>query len=597
MNTTSKTTDIASMDVVEAGSVGRSNDLAHRDSDNVVTNRSAPRGLSPAMLALCVLEVLLLLGVFAAYGGTPPPDVNEAHYLAKAKHFWDPSWCAGDLFLESAEAHWLFYVTFGWLNQFFSLDAVAWIGRVSVWIGIASAWGYLARSISSYPGSILFSGIAWLLLLHHTHLSGEWVIGGIEAKGPAFVLVLVGIARVVRGDWMTCWWYWGFATAFHVLAGGWTIAIALIAWTLVEFRASTHKVQSLKTLAFGLLPALGVSLIGIVPALGLERGIDPEVVSLARFTYVFGRLPHHLVFSQFDPVRMFSFLSLMLVWVMLLGTTRCDRKLGIVQCLAFASLLLSAVGIGLDRAVVWGAPAESVAGLLRFYWFRTADVIVPLAVALLAMKGLESLPTWPVAFRKLFTPSLALLCIALIATIVQQRGDGRPRADQQTLPNDPDQASSQQILDDWKRVGRWFRESTAVDAKALTLREQQTFKWYAQRAEVVNWKDVPQDARGLITWMQRYAEIYQEAYDQNALSGSRGGLMIYSDAALRGFGKEHGADYLVVPRYQVFLRAQSGVPTELPILYPEKNSSGDFEPSFFVVLDLKPLNTRSEEQD
>lgn len=46
--------------------------------------------------------------------GWPPPDANEAHYLAKARHYWDAGWCADDFFLNSANAHVTFYWTFGW---------------------------------------------------------------------------------------------------------------------------------------------------------------------------------------------------------------------------------------------------------------------------------------------------------------------------------------------------------------------------------------------------------------------------------------------------------------------------------------------------
>ncbi|MEZ6107768.1 MAG: hypothetical protein R3B96_17035 [Pirellulaceae bacterium] len=73
--------------------------------NNAVTS---DRSVRRWMLVIGLLEVAALLVLFAWYGGTPPPDVNEAHYLAKAKHFWQPDWCSGDLFL--GEAHWAFYV-------------------------------------------------------------------------------------------------------------------------------------------------------------------------------------------------------------------------------------------------------------------------------------------------------------------------------------------------------------------------------------------------------------------------------------------------------------------------------------------------------
>lgn len=46
------------------------------------------------------LEVLLIVAVFAAQAGWPAPDVNEPHYLGKAKHYWNHAWAPGDFFFE-----------------------------------------------------------------------------------------------------------------------------------------------------------------------------------------------------------------------------------------------------------------------------------------------------------------------------------------------------------------------------------------------------------------------------------------------------------------------------------------------------------------
>ena len=54
-------------------------------------------------LAGRLAEVFLILLVFFVAVGDPPPHVNEAHYVGRLKHFWNPSWCAGDLFLESTD--------------------------------------------------------------------------------------------------------------------------------------------------------------------------------------------------------------------------------------------------------------------------------------------------------------------------------------------------------------------------------------------------------------------------------------------------------------------------------------------------------------
>src|SRR5687767_7341576 len=93
------------------------------------------------------MELVWLLAVFFLFAGSPPPDVGEAHYLAKAKHYWQPNWVAGDLFLESADAHGVFYWTFGWVTQFLSLEASAWLGRAITWLLLAWSWRRLSWSL------------------------------------------------------------------------------------------------------------------------------------------------------------------------------------------------------------------------------------------------------------------------------------------------------------------------------------------------------------------------------------------------------------------------------------------------------------------
>ncbi|MGB1817581.1 MAG: hypothetical protein ACPHJ3_19605, partial [Rubripirellula sp.] len=46
-------------------------------------------------------EVILLVGLFFVYAGDSAPMVNEAHYLVKAKNYWDPAWCSQDMFVSS----------------------------------------------------------------------------------------------------------------------------------------------------------------------------------------------------------------------------------------------------------------------------------------------------------------------------------------------------------------------------------------------------------------------------------------------------------------------------------------------------------------
>ena len=55
------------------------------------------------LAAFFLVECFFVACLFSIYAGSRVPEVNESHYWTKAKHFWDPSFASGDLFLASAD--------------------------------------------------------------------------------------------------------------------------------------------------------------------------------------------------------------------------------------------------------------------------------------------------------------------------------------------------------------------------------------------------------------------------------------------------------------------------------------------------------------
>src|SRR5688572_13011991 len=194
-----------------------------------------PRAIDPPSPAtssprLAAFEITWIFLIFFLYAGSLPPDVGESHYLVKARHYWQPEWCAGDLFLESRDAHPTFYWTFGWVTRFCSLEATAWIGRIVTWMLLAWSWQRLSWALIPRPLASLLTAGLLLFFLHNFHLAGEWIVGGVEAKGFAYVLVFLSLEAIAKNRWRAALLLAGAAGAFHVLVGGWLAVTIGLAW-------------------------------------------------------------------------------------------------------------------------------------------------------------------------------------------------------------------------------------------------------------------------------------------------------------------------------------------------------------------------------
>ncbi len=198
-----------------------------------------------------MVEIALIFLIFFIHAAWPVPEVNETHYLTKAKHYWNPSWCPGDLFLDSVDAHQVFYWTCGWLTRFLSLPATAWCGRLATWGLLAWAWRRLSFTLVPRPLLAVLSAALLVAGTSRLHLAGEWLIGGFEAKGLAYVFGLLALAALARNQWRAVWPLLGVASAFHVLVGGWSVLAAGVAW-LAAGRQRPPLGETVLSLAIGL---------------------------------------------------------------------------------------------------------------------------------------------------------------------------------------------------------------------------------------------------------------------------------------------------------------------------------------------------------
>lgn len=473
----------------------------------------------------------MIFVVFVLQGAWPVPDVNEPYYLGKAIHYWNPQWVTGDFFLESADTHKVFYFAFGWLSLWLPPLALAWVGRLLTWSLLAWAWQRLSGAIVPRAWYAVLTAGLFVCLQDRCQMAGEWVIGGVEAKGFAYVLVFLGLEALVRDRWNRAWLLLGAASAFHVLVGGWSVVAAGIGWLLL----GTSR-PPLRSMLLGLAGGFLLSLPGLVPSLRLDWGVDPQIVRQANVIYVFGRLSHHLAPAYFPALYVYRFVALMGgLWVLdrLAPASGQRRRL---RAVALGAIAVAALGMAVNLLVA--VDVGLAAGLLKFYWFRLSDVAVPLAVALFAASYIAS--TLESGLRR---GKVALAAAVLVAGM-HLGGYALVRP----FPAVPKADAGRVRFQSWRRVCAWIADPANVprDARFLTPVMAQTFKWYAGRAEVVNWKEIPQDAASIVSWWNQLRDIYGNRFDE---SGAEGDCLADLGAArLQELGTKYHADYVLTRR-------------------------------------------------
>jgi hypothetical protein len=494
-----------------------------------------PGPASPAPRWRAVLEVLLILGVFFLHGAWPAPDVNETHYLSKAKHYWNPDWCRNDFFLNTPDAHEVFCWTFGWVTRWLSMDATAWLGRLLTWGLLAWSWRRLSWAMLPTNWVAVLSAALFVALNENAHMAGEWVVGGVEAKGFSYVFVFLGFEAVIRGRWNRAWLLLGAASAMHAIAGGWSTIAAGVAW----LAAGRDERPTLRSMAPGLFGGLLIALPGLVFALALTRGVEPQVAAEANQIYVW-RLPHHLVADQFREGFPSRHLLLWAVWLLLATITKADAAGRRFRWIVNAAILLTLIGYGLVFLSHWN-PVWGNA-LLRFYWFRMSDALVPMGVALLGLQFLQQLARTRPSVGRLW---LAGLVFATGFNLVAQWSH---------LPLDvvwpgaaavAPRADKSMAYADWRDVCRWTVDHTDPAARFLTPRMSCTFRWYAGRAEVVTWKDIPQNSAGIVAWWHRLLDIFAVGTDLPPAHWVES-LAQVGPKRLTELADKYGADYVIL---------------------------------------------------
>ncbi len=512
-------------------------------------NGAAARGWRwPATLG----EIAAILLLFAAAGAWPVPDVNETVYLTKARHHADPHWGLGDWFLETPDAHGAFYLLVGPLAASLPLERAAWAGRWLGWLALAIGFRAAVAPLVATPGGRILAAAIFSLALRSTTMAGEWLIGGCEAKVFAWALLLGALGAWFRGAWPRAALLAGGASALHPIVGGWG-AIAMVGASAAARIGGVPGPAAGGTAAAGsrtaaswnrwmwLFTAAGIALAawGIVPAARLTAGVDAEARMQAERIYVVERLPHHLLPRTFAEPLVSRHLLGVLVWLLLVrmspptvARTRCWSVVVFALAISGAGWLIGSVEAWFP-ALAWK--------LLRFYWFRLAEGLVPLGLAAAAAAVLGD----ATACQRCFPgrPAVIRGCVAALLAVdlflqsghwpLPGRASLLPRADAKV------QGAA------WADICRWVRDETPADACFITPRGAASFTWRTGRREVVCWKNSPQDAASLVEWRKRIMDCF--SIDGRSIVDLERSTAAIGAERMRNIAAKYGADHAIVP--------------------------------------------------
>jgi hypothetical protein len=506
---------------------------------------------------LCSL--LLCVAVVVAWGAAriPLPGVNEPHYLGKSLHFWNPAWCAGDFFLESANAHWFFYAAFGWLTLPCDLPTVAVVGRGLAWISFGVAWSVWFRAAARSPNHAPAAIAAVLAISAIGSLSGEWLVGGIESKCFAYPALLLGLHALgtERPLWAAAWF--GLATSWHPLVGGWGVLAVLAVLAVGCCRLASDRVRN-ASLAVSLSKAVGVFAItaapGLIPSIWMlaaapSRDVSSEA-NVIQFTH---RLAHHLDPRQFHPAGWWLYGGLILVWGLARSITPRNTVTATARWFDAVTVVACLIAVG-ATVLAWLNP---IPGVLKFYPFRMADAFVPIAASLAVS---DAVSPWAGRRRVADGPTTLRyrapgFVFAAVVALAYGRGLMNPVPDYDGEIGSRFTPRMRAGLID---AASWIRSSTPAGSVVTTPRFVRGFKWWGHRAEFVSHKDCPQDAAGIVEWRRRI--LAWESFLNSALADNRVTL-------------EEGRRFANRERVDFWLAGNWLPPIDLPLLYRNEHFS------------------------
>lgn len=412
---------------------------------------------------------------------------NEADVLVAARHFVDPSWIPGDWYLGLDIGYRaVFNVVAGTLARAFGLVPAALVGRFLGAVCVAAAFAQLFARLRVHLALVV--PIVFLCLRYRSVVAEEWIVGSFETKTFAYAAALLAMAAAMRGRLFVAAALSGIAVDFHVLVGAYA-AVTLCVASAFDLRRVAGRARRVGPAALVFLAVALPGLFAIVRALADGAGVD---VRAAGEIYVLLRVPQHAYpphwHAGFWIVR-----AALLVAVLAVGLLRGRRPQ--TRFLARYALLSASFAL-VGGMVLWAGRID----LLKFYWFRFPDVVLPLGGIVVAGALVsERVPRF--GGERWRAAATAVSCVALLPLVPAfVRGASNVLTSTREAP-----CFLRALPEDLRATLLWVRDSTPTTDSVLLDPFLVPSYLATERAQFVSFKCSPQSDRDVLEWGRRFA--------------------------------------------------------------------------------------------
>ena len=314
------------------------------------------------------IEIITLVIITIFFCFKPSIAYNEMFVIPYAKVTFNNTLSAIQNFEIPSQL--IFNAIVGFFAINFSIIKVIFIGRILSYILLIISYVRLAKSIDLNILMTVSSYIVFLFYFRHgIGDAGEWFVGGLETKVFAYCFVLLSLSSFIRNNIKWGMIYSGLSLSFHLLVGGYHLFCLIPFFLITQSVDKNFFVKLLKSIPYFLISGF----LGLIEAfssffLSDQSGIEKVGWDI----YVNVRVPHHTVPEFSIKTWLILIIFTVINIIFLKSKNQTKRYLSSYSLFTVVILLIGLL-------IYYNFDSH----YLRYYFFRSSDVILPLITILL----------------------------------------------------------------------------------------------------------------------------------------------------------------------------------------------------------------------